>query len=1241
MSLEIGIGHGQCGRNHRQPVTGHWKAAWFKLLFVLGCLLPGMAQAARTVNSVTLNGATAVTVATSASITTAIRVTTNGSNSDDNWRSTGWWLSSSANGCVDHANYNSDGTYNETFTITAPSTAGTYTAYFAAYNDDSCSLGESAIWTMNNAVTVFMPPPTVSSINLASPDPAEPGNSVSWTVTFNRSVSGVDAADFALVAGGGVTGAAITAVTGSGATRTVTATTGSGSGTLGLNLVDNDSIVDGGGLKLGGTGTGNGNFTGQAYTVKTFCSQPANTPAGLTLTCVCDTFGRASLNPSTIFGANWIPSTSDNTGILPGIVNPGYLRLTNNTGDNAKAVTVPGIFPAAGNYISVEFRQYAYNGSGADGIAVTLSDYAVPPVPGAFGGSLGYAPKTPPAVTSNIPGFAGGWIGVAMDEFGNYQNPTEGRIGGPGAIPESVAVRGSGAGITGYRWLKGTSGLSPLIDNKSSATPSPGYYYQVIVDATDPANATVAVNRDTSGTGTGYASLINPFNVFTTAIANGFTQAAVPDNWQISFTGSTGGSTNIHEIAGLRICAQTVWPPSGGTAAGFSVIDEAYGTPSLPVQKYAQGHIYMKLAGTPFKLNVAALNGAGQIQTGYAAGGNKSVTLKLVDNSDGVCVLDSTKPNYCSSACTGKAAVAGGSQTLTFAAADKGEKQSASFTLNSAYRNLAAIVSDGSVNACSVDAFSVRPTGVASVASSNADMSKSNLFKAGSGAFSLTATTTGIAGSPSGYNGKLKINSAALQPQTVVPPADPNPAIKGMVSPAAFPNAATGTPSSIATDNSFTYSEVGTIVLPGYDPAVNTTSLRGVFDGVDTINECNGMTPVQCDVVKAPTWSGIDSVSGKKDCIADSYANVKYLNASDPNDSNNGKYGCNFGLVASSAKMGRFIPDHFDISAVSITPRSDVAAGAGCTPGSTFTYIGEPFRLNFTLQAMNAGNAVTKNYTGAYAKLFTTNWLAYGTPDTLGLWMMATGYPVAPGTCKALFSNATPSSTSFACDAGVTAPAAIARAAGPRVTVVPTPAAPNWIAGQSAMAADLVLERADKPDGPYATLNIGIAPQDLDGVTIKTSDFNLDTDNNGSAERKSTTTTEVRYGRLLIPNMYGSELLDLRADLTAQYWGGSSFRTNTADSCTAIPAANFSITSGQGNSITTAVGWTSGTLVNGGGALKLNKPSNSLTNKGSIILRTSTTAPAAWPIDRYLPGSGVETFGVFKSGPVIYLREVY
>src|SRR5207245_2862979 len=113
--------------------------------------------------------------------------------------------------------------------------------------------------------TIDKTPPTVSSINRVGSTPTNAA-SVQWTVTFSESVTGVDTGDFTLVASG-VSGASITGVTGSGTTYTVTAGTGTGSGTLGLNLVDNDTIVDAAGNKLGGTGIGNGNFTGQVFTI--------------------------------------------------------------------------------------------------------------------------------------------------------------------------------------------------------------------------------------------------------------------------------------------------------------------------------------------------------------------------------------------------------------------------------------------------------------------------------------------------------------------------------------------------------------------------------------------------------------------------------------------------------------------------------------------------------------------------------------------------------------------------------------------------------------------------------------------------------------------------------------------------------------------------------------------------------------------------------------------------------------
>lgn len=87
-------------------------------------------------------------------------------------------------------------------------------------------------------------PSTVTSISLVSPNPATSGSAVSWTVVFNQSVTGVTAANFALVPSVGVTGALITSVTGAGSTWTVNANAGSGTGTLGLNMISGAGITN-------------------------------------------------------------------------------------------------------------------------------------------------------------------------------------------------------------------------------------------------------------------------------------------------------------------------------------------------------------------------------------------------------------------------------------------------------------------------------------------------------------------------------------------------------------------------------------------------------------------------------------------------------------------------------------------------------------------------------------------------------------------------------------------------------------------------------------------------------------------------------------------------------------------------------------------------------------------------------------------------------------------------------------
>ena len=849
------------------------------------------------------------------------------------------------------------------------------------------------------------------------------------------------------------------------------------------------------------------------------CTPPPNIPAGVSVSCVCDQFNRANLDPSTVFGQNWITSESDNTGVLPSIANNTVLRLTDSTTYKAKAATVPAAFPAAGNYISVEFNHYAYNGSGADGIAVTLSDYNVPAVPGAYGGSLGYAQQT------GIDGFSGGWIGVALDEYGNYANPTEGRQGGPtptGMRVDAVGIRGSGSGRgTGqYPWITGTpANLSPGIDNAGATARTPGHRYQIVVDARSagaaPPQTWVAVNRDTSGTGGSYASLINSFNIYDLNAA----QAAVPANWQISFTGSTGASSNIHEIDGLRICAQTVVPPSGGVASGFAVIDEAYGDPSaspIAVQNYLTGRIYTKLASTvstatPFKLNIAAINN-NQVQTGYVLGSvTKNVNVKLVNNSDGVCVLNSSQANYCSAACQAKVAVTGGSQTLSFAAINAGQKQSGNFTINEAWSNLVALVSDGTtVNsngiwACSTDAFSVRPQSFTTLSSTanNAALTGAPVLRAGAENFSMTVgtSTTGYAGAAA----LPTINSAAVT-------ANAAGWAVGNIAPGVFPAAT----ASSSTGNTFTYSEAGHFRLLGYDPLSDATSPRGIYDS---------------------TWTTVDQGTAQ-DCIIGStattrnFANTRDTSGTFASNPNYGKYGCMFGIAANSPLFGRFIPDHFTMTAGSVTP--------ACT-GTTrnFTYMGQNMGVAYRLEARNAANGITQNYDVTRTTVVAPALVAEDqTPAYQGCDLsVRLGGTLPSGSWTAGVYNVSSLATTFSRPTSAT------------------------LSSLNASSPALCSSTRAAAVNPFWSLDIGV--QVLDGsATMENANMNAGTTGTCSSAACNALrvgSTGMVLGRLNLLNAYGSDALPLLVPVRAEFWNGSSWQLNTDDRCTTLSASNLAV----------------------------------------------------------------------------------
>jgi hypothetical protein len=103
-------------------------------------------------------------------------------------------------------------------------------------------------------------PPSVTQNLPADPNPTR-AVSMNFTVKFSEPVNGVDKSDFSLNTNGTLNQTSIVSVTGAGDTYTVNVEAKEGEGSLHLNVLDNDSIVDIMGHPLGGIGTGNGDFT--------------------------------------------------------------------------------------------------------------------------------------------------------------------------------------------------------------------------------------------------------------------------------------------------------------------------------------------------------------------------------------------------------------------------------------------------------------------------------------------------------------------------------------------------------------------------------------------------------------------------------------------------------------------------------------------------------------------------------------------------------------------------------------------------------------------------------------------------------------------------------------------------------------------------------------------------------------------------------------------------------------------
>ncbi|MFD0572894.1 hypothetical protein ACFQ0T_31210 [Kitasatospora gansuensis] len=262
-----------------------------------------------------------------------------------------------------------------------------------------------------------------------------------------------------------------------------------------------------------------------------------------------DPLGRTAHRATVTFPVHEAFDSATNSGTTSGTVtfDNGWMRLTSASASQAGAWQTNDSFPADLGIIA-EFQYASWGGSTwdgkrGDGMAFFLADGAATRGTGALGGALGYACAGTTS-TCNTNGLPGAFLGVGIDEFGNFSSNLIGN-GGPGAATNKIVVRGGGDKNTGYRFGTSANGPGGSVETGSRAK------LRTIRISLLPKDKKLLLSLwSDSGPGTTLTQLITDFDINTIT-----DQPKLPSTLRVGFSASTGGATNNHEIADLTINA--------------------------------------------------------------------------------------------------------------------------------------------------------------------------------------------------------------------------------------------------------------------------------------------------------------------------------------------------------------------------------------------------------------------------------------------------------------------------------------------------------------------------------------------------------------------------------------------------------------------------------------------------------------------------------------------------------------
>ncbi|MDX2225716.1 MAG: autotransporter-associated beta strand repeat-containing protein, partial [Verrucomicrobiae bacterium] len=222
----------------------------------------------------------------------------------------------------------------------------------------------------------------------------------------------------------------------------------------------------------------------------------------------------------------------------------GWLRMTDLAGTRATSARYGSIFDSANTTIKINFDFAIWSNGGiapgrADGIGFYLYDGSATFSLGQDGGSLGYANKNGNA------GMNGGYLGIGIDQWGNYSAATEGKNGGAGFLSNAVAVRGPGQGNTGYEYLAGSGSLTTNMDfDTYTARPT---------NAVDARSLEILITRENQLT-VSVKFGTNAYQELFTADLSGYTR---PSTLGMGFFAGTGGAYQWHDLRNIEVTNQT------------------------------------------------------------------------------------------------------------------------------------------------------------------------------------------------------------------------------------------------------------------------------------------------------------------------------------------------------------------------------------------------------------------------------------------------------------------------------------------------------------------------------------------------------------------------------------------------------------------------------------------------------------------------------------------------------------